>query len=199
MKGNSRFRLPPRTLALIPLAVGVNLAMGQFAAVLHLPIFLDTVGTVVVGGLAGPWVAVLTGVVSQVATTVVSGNATWLGFLPVQVAVALYAGYAARYGLFATAWTSIAAGLGLGIIAALMSWPIAYLLFGGVTGSGVTVVTALLTMLGMPLTWSVFVASFASDVVDKMVTFLIVHAVLVTLPRRIAASFPDASRAVGHE
>ena len=32
-----------RLLALIPLAVGINLAMGQFVAVLHLPLFLDTV------------------------------------------------------------------------------------------------------------------------------------------------------------
>jgi energy-coupling factor transport system substrate-specific component len=63
-------------LALIPLAVGINLALGQLAARASLPLFLDTVGTVLVAALAGLWPALLTGVVSQVVFTIVSGNGT---------------------------------------------------------------------------------------------------------------------------
>ena len=45
--------LPLRFLALIPIAVGINLAMGRIAQSLQLPVFLDTIGTVLVAALAG--------------------------------------------------------------------------------------------------------------------------------------------------
>lgn len=189
--------LSSRLLALIPLAVGINLAMGKFAAALSLPLFLDTVGTVLVAALVGPWAAVATGVVSQVAFTVLDGKLMWMAFLPVQLGVALYASLAARRGAFASPWRAAVAGLLLGVIAATLSWPISLLLFGGVTAGGVTVVTTLLTALGVPLKWAVYGASMSNDLLDKGVTFLLVHVVLISLPKRLSARFPAADRAVG--
>jgi energy-coupling factor transport system substrate-specific component len=184
-------------LALIPLAVGINLALGQFAAATSLPLFLDAVGTVLVACLTGLVPALITGTVSQIIMTVVSGNATWLAFLPVQLAIALYAALAARYGLFRSAGRAALAGLGLGFAAATLSWPISYFAFGGVTAGGVTVVTTLLTSLGIPLQWAVYGASLSNDLLDKTVTFLLVRAVLVGLPLRATARFPAVDRALG--
>ena len=189
--------MSPRLLALIPLAVGINLAMGKFAAATSLPLFLDTVGTVLVAALAGPAAALLTGVVSQTTFTVLDGRLMWLAFLPVQLGVALYASWAAWRGLFASIPRVLVSGAGLGVLAATLSWPISLLLFGGVTAGGVTIVTTLLTALGVPLTWAVYAASLSSDVLDKVITFLLVHAVLVSLPGRMAARFPAAARALG--
>jgi energy-coupling factor transport system substrate-specific component len=197
MQDNPQPLLTPRVLSLIPLAVGINLAMGQFAAVTHVPLFLDTVGTVVVAALAGPWVAVLTGLVSQITFTVVSGNSTWLAFLPVQLAVAIYAGYAARLGAFTSLSRALLGGVGLGFVAATISWPISLILFGGVTAGGVTLVTTVLRGLGVPLEWAVLAASLSNDLLDKSVTFLLVRAVLAALPRRLAAAFPEAGRSLG--
>ena len=197
MEDNRAPLLPPRLLALIPLAVGINLAMGQFTAITHLPLFLDTIGTALIATLAGPWVAVLTSVLSQITFTVVSGNSTWLAFLPVHIVVAVYAGYAARLGTFRSVPRAAVAGFGLGAIAASISWPISYLLFGGVTAGGVTVVTTLLTGVGVPLRWAVLVASLSSDLLDKTVTFILIRAVLHGLPRRLAASFPETARSLG--
>lgn len=189
----------PRLLALIPLAVGINLAMGRFAAATSLPLFLDTVGTVLVAALAGPAAALLTGVVSQTTFTVLDGRLMWLAFLPVQLGVALYASWAAWRGLFANVPWALVSGAGLGVLAATLSWPISLLLFGGVTAGGVTMVTTLLTALGVPLTWAVYAASLSSDVLDKVITFLLVHAVLLSLPARMAARFPTAARALGRQ
>lgn len=189
--------MSPRLLALIPLAVGINLAMGKFAAATSLPLFLDTVGTVLVAALAGPAAALLTGLVSQTTFTVLDGRLMWLAFLPVQLGVALYASWAARRGLFASVPRALVSGAGLGVLAATLSWPISLLLFGGVTAGGVTIVTTLLTALGVPLPWAVYAASLSSDVLDKVITFLLVHAVLISLPARMAARFPAAARALG--
>ena len=188
--------LPPRLLALIPLAVGLNVAMGQFAAATSLPLFLDAVGTVLVAALTGLVPALLTGLISQLAFTALSGNSTWLAFLPVQLAIAVYATAVARAGLFATLPRAVLAGLGLGLLAALLSWPISYFAFGGVTAGGVTVITALLVGLGLPLKWSVLAASLSNDLLDKSVTFLLVRSVLLALPKRLAARFPDAQRSL---
>jgi len=187
----------PRLLALIPLAVGINLALGQFAAATSLPLFLDTVGTVLVACLAGLAPALATGVVSQVVFTTVTGNATWFAFLPVQLAIGAYAALLARFGWFRSTFRSALGGLGLGFVAATLSWPISYLAFGGVTAGGVTVVTTLLTGAGMTLKWAVYGASLSNDLLDKTVTFLLIRAILIALPRRTAARFPAADRALG--
>src|SRR2546429_2594835 len=50
-----------------------------------------------------------------------------LPFVVVQVIVALYAGLAARAGLFRSLKTAVPTGLGLGVIASLTSTPISYL------------------------------------------------------------------------
>jgi energy-coupling factor transport system substrate-specific component len=189
--------MSPRRLALIPLAVGINLAMGKFAVAVSLPLFLDTGGTVLVAALEGPGAALITGLVSQVTFTAVDGRLMWMAFLPVQLVVAAYAGLAAARGAFRTAPWAVVAGLGLGLVAATLSWPIAFLVFGGVTAPGVTLVTTLLAAAGLPLQWAVYVASASSDLLDKAITFLLIYAVLSALPERVAARFPAAGRSRG--
>jgi energy-coupling factor transport system substrate-specific component len=190
-------RLSPRLLALVPIAVGINLALGRIASATSLPVFLDTVGTVLVAALMGPSAALITGVVSQTTFTILDGKLMWMAFLPVQLGVALYAGWTARLGVFASPWKAAAGGLGLGILAATLSWPISYLLFGGVTATGVTAVTTVLTALGVPLEWAVYGASMGTDLLDKCATFLLVYVVLVSLPQRMAAGFSGVNRARG--
>lgn len=191
------FSVPLRLLALIPLAVGINTAMGIFASSLPIPVFLDTVGTVLVAALAGPWVALATGLVSQLVKGVfVSG--IQLAFLPIQLLVAVYAAVAcSRFAVFASIPRAVGGGLLLGIVAATLSWPISYLAFGGVTSPGVATVTTIMRGLGLPLEWAVYVASLSSDLIDKTATFLLVRAILVSLPVRMTARFPAALAALG--
>ena len=49
------------TLALIPVAIAINIAIGQIIVLLKLPIYLDSIGTVLVGMLVGPIAGLLTG------------------------------------------------------------------------------------------------------------------------------------------
>jgi hypothetical protein len=104
---------------------------------------------------------------------------------------------AAARALFRSPGRAAVAGLALGVIAATLSWPISYLMFGGVTAGGVTIVTTVLAGLGLPLKWAVYAASLSNDLLDKTVTFLLVRAILVSLPLRVAARFPAAGRALG--
>ncbi len=180
----------PLALALIPLGVGVNLVMGRVVAALALPLFLDTTGTITVAVLMGTPAALATAVISQVSAAFVSGDARWLAFLPVHLMIAGYAVLCVRYGWFRSVRYTVSAGLGLGFLAATLSWPIAFFLFGGITAGGVTLFTTLLKGAGLPLEWAVYAASLSNDLLDKVVTLALVRTVLRSLPRRTMARFP---------
>jgi energy-coupling factor transport system substrate-specific component len=179
-----------RELVLIRLGVALNLVIGQIVAALLLPVFLDAVGTMLVAALAGWRAAVVAGLVSQVLNAVISGNFTWLPFGLVMVVIALYAAAAARLGAFRRLWTSALAGLLLGVVAGSTAAPISYHLFGGGTAGGVTAVTTLLRALGLPLKAAVFTSSISTDLLDKTVAFLLVFAILRSLPPTMASRFP---------
>lgn len=186
----------PRILALIPVAVALNLATGLVVAELSLPVYLDTIGTVLAAALAGPAAGVATGLVSQVLTSLLGGY-MWLAFAPIQVLVALLAALAAARGGFRSPARAIGWGALTGLVGGLASSVISYFAFGGVTAGGVTAVTTLFRTLGFTLPQAVGMASIATDVVDKAIVFLLIALVLAALPRRILGRYPGAVRAVG--
>src|ERR1044072_5035837 len=56
-----------RVIVLIPIAIAINIVLGYTVqTVLKLPIYLDSIGTILVGVLAGPIPGSLTGFLSQV-------------------------------------------------------------------------------------------------------------------------------------
>jgi energy-coupling factor transport system substrate-specific component len=186
----------PRQLALIPSAVALNAAAGWVVKSLGLPIYLDTIGTVLAAALAGPWVGVVTGVVGQVVFALSTGDMMWLPFAVVQVIIALLAALAARRGGFRSLGVSAAWGALVGLAAGAASAVISYAVFRGVTATGVTAVTTLLSGLGLTLAQSVTLASVGTDLVDKLLVLVLVGVALRSLPRRVAARFPWAQRAV---
>jgi energy-coupling factor transport system substrate-specific component len=182
-------------LALIPVAVAINLALSAVVDAAGLPLFLDTTGTILATALAGPVVGLATGALTSVVNSL--RNPTFLPFIVVQLMVALYAWGAARAGLFRSLKTAIPAGLGLGVIAAAASTPISYIVFGCSTSGGVTAMTYLGHRLGMSDIGACGFSAFVTDFTDKAVTFALVATVLHALPRRTAARFPLALRAMG--
>jgi energy-coupling factor transport system substrate-specific component len=56
-----------RVIALIPVAIAINIVIGYITqTVLKLPIYLDSIGTILVGVLAGPHAGALTGALSNI-------------------------------------------------------------------------------------------------------------------------------------
>jgi uncharacterized membrane protein YidH (DUF202 family) len=281
-----------RTIVLIPIAIAINIILGQtVAAALKVPIYLDSIGTILVGVLAGPLAGALTGALA---------NLIWTYILPapfhsdyaapffiVAVEIGLLAGIFGRLGFFrsrpntppdrlaigalvvvvivavigiygflpfysnselnifeftffappaegVTAPNTIfvilgwlvalllvgalvgliallvvrrdlgaayvfVAGLVCGIISAIISFPIASLVFGGVTGSGTDLLVAAFQQAGDDLSTAVLKQGLLSDPIDKTITFFVVFAILGALSRRFVARFPQGEEAVGLE
>ena len=188
--------MSPRLLVLIPSAVAINLAMGFLANQIGLPLYLDTLGTVLTAALAGPLVGVVTGVVSQTVRSLYEGF-IWMPFGLVQVVIALLAAAAARWGGFRGAPRSLGWGALVGLAAGAVSALVSYVLFRGVTATGVTAITTLLAGAGLTRAQAVAVASVGTDLADKMIVFALVGAALRALPLRVVGRYPWAMRAIG--
>jgi energy-coupling factor transport system substrate-specific component len=180
--------LPTIALALIPRAVALNLAIGAIVAALKLPVYLDSIGTILVAALAGPLAGVITGVASNLVLGMLS-TPIFIAFIPVTAIIGTTAGIASRVGAFRTMPRALVAGAMIGLIAGAASVPIVLALFGGVTAGGTGIVTIALRALRIPLESAAFIASISVDVLDKMLSCAIVAAVLARLPRRIGARF----------
>jgi hypothetical protein len=60
-------QFPTRVIALIPVAIAINIVLGYTVqSVLKLPIYLDSIGTILVGVLAGPIAGAVTGAASNI-------------------------------------------------------------------------------------------------------------------------------------
>lgn len=176
--------------------MAINLVIGRIVAELALPVYLDTLGTMLVAILAGWRGGLIVGSVSQLLAGMLSGY-QWIAFMPIQWLIAILAGGAAQGKGFASAWRSGAWGALCGLLCGATSAVISYLLFRGVTAGGVTAIGALFRSLGASLPVAVTAASVSTDLVDKTVAFVLVGFLLRALPRRILGRFPLAARAVG--
>ena len=51
-------------ICLVALAVGINIVGGQIALFMKLPVYLDSIGTILTGAVLGPWFGMLPNLIS---------------------------------------------------------------------------------------------------------------------------------------
>jgi hypothetical protein len=259
-----------RVIVLMPVAIAINIVLGYTVqTVLKLPIYLDSIGTILVGVLAGPIAGALTGILSNViwqyapgigggtigpfavtagvigllaglwgylgvyrprpATGTTLYAAAIVGVLVIVIlAIRIYTspvygnapeqgGYGAGvYTVIAIIGVVAALGVGgfilyrrdasgaavavagalTGIVAAIVSAPIAAYLFEGVTGSGVDLIVATLRQGGADVFNASLGQGLFSDPIDKTITSFVVFIVLSSLSPRLIARFPLGERTV---
>ena len=182
-------RLPTATIAMVPVAIALNIVVGQIVAVLGLPVYLDSIGTVLVSALAGPAAGVVTGILTNVIWGLTLSPIA-LPFAVVQVIIGVMAGYAARLGMFRLFYLAPIAGLVTGIVAAVISAPIAAFIFGGATSGGTGALVGAFQAMGQSLLGATTLQGLLSDPLDKAITFTIVVLILAALPSRFRQRFP---------
>jgi energy-coupling factor transport system substrate-specific component len=187
------------TLALIPVAIAINIAIGQIIVLLKLPIYLDSIGTVLVGLLAGPIAGLITGALSNLIWGLSGLNPTYAPFFYVAGVIGLLAGIFARLGWARKIWMWALAGLITGLVAAIISAPTAAIVFGGVTGAGTDLIVAALRASGAGIMQATFGQGLVSDPLDKLASFLIVYLIVLALPLRLRVRFPNAEYLPGTE
>jgi energy-coupling factor transport system substrate-specific component len=129
-------QLGTRTLVLMGFAIAINIVLGQIVASgLRLPLYLDSIGTILVGVLAGPIAGAATGLLSNLTWTFVLGG-TPIGspyawpFAIVAAEIGLVAGLFGYAGVFRhrpnTPLPTLVAGIGVAaaVLGGLAVWGI---------------------------------------------------------------------------
>jgi hypothetical protein len=122
-----------RTIVLIPIAIAINIILGQtVSAALKVPIYLDSIGTILVGVIAGPIAGALTGGLANLIWTYVlpapfhSDYAA--PFFIVAVEIGILAGVFGRLGFFRSRPNASTQSLVIGgaIVVALIALIVGY-------------------------------------------------------------------------
>ena len=182
------------TWVLIPVAIAINVVIGQIVYLLKLPVFLDSIGTMLVAVVCGPWAGALTGVLSNTIFGL-TFNPDFLPWWPVAMLIGFVTGWCAVGGLFHNTWKVTITGFIVALSAAIASTPIAVLLYGGLTGSGSTVITAFLLQTGRDVLSAVLSTNFLVEPVDKIATAFLAFAIIRGLSVRYLSRFPRAENA----
>lgn len=171
-------------LPFIAFCIALNLTAGQITAALKIPLYLDSIGTILVAVLVGPWSAVLCGSVANILAAAV-GNPSMMFFIPVVAAIGAFTGLLARLGWFRKWYLVCIGGILQGILAAIVSAPISAYLFSGVMMAGTDFLVLYFRSMGNTLLDSVIYQGLASDPADKLVSYVVVFLLVKNLPQRL--------------
>jgi energy-coupling factor transport system substrate-specific component len=182
------------TYALIPIAIAINIAIGELVARVGAPfglaIYLDSIGTVLVAALVGPLAGAATGGLSNIIWGFF--NPVAMPFAVTAIVIGLLAGLFARLGWFRQVYLVPIAGLITGVVAAIMSAPLAAFIFGGVTGAGTDALVAAFRAYGDSVLAATTKQGLISDPLDKLLTFTLAYLIIVALPGRMRARFSQS-------
>ena len=145
--------------------IALNVGLNKIATVLQLPVFMDTVGTVLSAALVPPGYSFAVGIISNLIGGVVTHPSVPF-YIGTQLVVSIMAIIGFRRGWFDTLFRAVLLGLAIGIVSAIVSAPITVLVFGGITEPGATAINAVLLAAGNDLWTSVISGSLIVSSVD---------------------------------
>ena len=159
-------------ICLVALAVGINIVGGQIALFMKLPVYLDSIGTILTGAVLGP--NLISGIFMGMTVDIYS-----LYFAPVGMITGIMSGLVFRKLSVKKVKVLFAAVL-ITVPGTIVSSVINAVLFGGVTSSGSSILVQLLSRTPLGLTGSIFAVQFLTDYLDRCISVFAVS-VFVTM------------------
>ncbi|MGN0373253.1 MAG: ECF transporter S component [Enterocloster sp.] len=191
-----------KEICLIALAVCINIAGGQAALVLRLPIYLDSIGTILIGVLLGPFYGMIPNLLSGIAMGM-TADIYSLYFAPVGMVTGFMAGLVSgavrgrygcekmtggesadgKYGKRAAGIAAVlSAAIAVTVPGTVLSALICAKLFGGITSSGSSILVQLLSHTSLSMTASVFIVQIVTDYLDRVISLYLVAVLVRVLP-----------------
>ena len=194
LKQAFHFKLTTMGIVMIPIAVAVNFVGKEIANVLNLPMWLDSIGTVLAAVVAGPWIGAISGAVNNVFFGLTMDGGLSIMYGLTSIAIAIVAGILAYYGWFKSVGKAIVAGIILALVASVVSTPINVGLWGGQTGKAWGDAIFAGMMASHAGIWlSSWVDEVTMDIIDKIVIAIVVYFIMLGLPKRFLQSFQSTT------
>ena len=176
-----------RNLTLVSMGIALNVIGALVALGLRLPIYLDSIGTILISCLLGPKYAVMTGVCGSLVSGITFDPYS-IYFAPVQISTGLLAGIMYNKGFLKGKKTPLGVFI-FTLPTSIISACIAAFLFGGVTSSGSSYIVQILSHFNVPMVVGVFATQVITDYADKFIAVIIVTLVVSAMPKNYKLSF----------
>lgn len=187
------FQFSTVALVLIPVAIGINYLGKLFASLLKLPLWVDSIGTVLSSMLAGPIIGALVGIINNIIYGFTTNPVSFV-YAITQAVIGLVAGIMAYKGWISSVKKAIVLGLIVGLVAATVSTPLNILFWDGLTDNvWGDALFAILISNELPVWFASFADSVVVDVPDKVVTVLLSYLLFKGLPKNVKQLYTSGS------
>lgn len=194
---NKASKMNKLTIFLIPIGIAVNVVGGQLAILLKLPLFLDSIGTFVIGAVCGGVPGALVGLGCGLINAI--SLPTLLPYTIIGVLFGFLASFLAKKNMFSSLWKAVVNGVLVALIATGIAVPITATLYGGFVGTGASVIVTTLMASGFGVLPATFVSELASEGMDKLTCLIIIFFVLKAMPARFLVKLPNGKYFIKEE
>lgn len=178
-----------RLLFFYVLFIFLNIALNRLMGLLHIPLFLDNVGTLLAACLGGYLPGVLVGYLTNIinSTTTDLTNAYYAGM---SVLIAVSATFLYRRGYFNSFWKALISIPVFAVIGGGLGSLLTYFIYGFGVGEGISApfARALLKRGTLSVFWAQFISDMAIDLPDKAATVLLAYLCYKLIPTSIRSS-----------
>ncbi|HGA0371861.1 TPA: ECF transporter S component [Streptococcus agalactiae] len=172
---------PARLISFISIAIAINLVGANLALFLRLPIYLDTIGTLLIAVILGPWYAASTAFLSALINWMTTDIFS-LYYSPVAIVVAIITGILIKRNCKPSSllWKSLIISLPGTIIASVIT----VILFKGITSSGSSIIAQFLHGIGLDMTSSLILVQVGTDYMDRLISLILVFSTITLLKKQ---------------
>ncbi|HGD0373231.1 TPA: ECF transporter S component [Streptococcus agalactiae] len=171
---------PARLISFISIAIAINLVGANLALFLRLPIYLDTIGTLLIAVILGPWYAASTAFLSALINWMTTDIFS-LYYSPVAIVVAIITGILIKRNCKPSSllWKSLIISLPGTIIASVIT----VILFKGITSSGSSIIAQFLHGIGLDMTSSLILVQVGTEYMDRLISLILVFSTITLLKK----------------
>ncbi|AHI54583.1 ECF transporter S component [Listeria ivanovii] len=182
MKRGMKYDFSLLSILLIPIGVAINVVGYQLSSILKLPVFLDLMGTAMVSMIAGPWVGLVTGGLGSLVNGML--NPVAIPFALVSMSVGWTVGMLSRAKMFNNLILLLISSVIVTIVSSITSAPVQVIMFGGVTGSSIDLITATILSTGQQIWTAVFSQTLIIGSINSVVNLLIAWLIVKKMSAR---------------
>ena len=161
-----------------------NIVLGIITSALGIPLYLDTLGTVLSAAILGPLPGIIVGALSNIITGLIY-SVSDIPFCLVNMAVGLIVGLVAKKWKFGIV-PAVITGIALSFICPAIGTPIGIYVYGGLNGSVSDMLVMSLVQGGKTIFQASFLRNVASNLIDKIGTCIML---IKAMPMRFLNNF----------
>lgn len=172
-------------------SVAMNIVLGIITSALGIPLYLDTLGTVLSAVILGPVPGMIVGSLSNIITGLMY-SVTDIPFFIVNMMVGLIVGLVAKkfkYDII----PAVITGLVLSFVCPAIGTPIGIYVYGGLNGTASDMLVMSLVQAGHDIFQASFLRNVGSNLIDKVGTCVIAWALIKAMPMRFLDNFKKES------